>query len=74
MTSEESQGAGDIAGLRTDANRDQIEVQVRLDKVVLIVLSDRGQRGEAELTPADARTLARTLQRAADVAEQTPPS
>jgi hypothetical protein len=61
-----------IAELRTDADRDRIEVQVRLDMVVLVVVSHRGERGQAELAPADARRLGEALARAADAAEQTP--
>jgi len=48
---------------------DAVEVNNRLDKVVLAV---SGQL--AELTPRQARELARALQEAADAAEQTPGS
>jgi hypothetical protein len=58
--------------IETDAGRDQLEVQVRLDKVVLLVHGHNGDSAQSELTPAEARKLAELLGQAALGAEQTP--
>lgn len=59
--------------LETDVGRDAIEVDVRLDKVVLTV-SEGDDSATTELTPAEARAVRRMLEQAADSAEQTPGS
>lgn len=51
-----------------------VEVHVRLDKVVLVVKRDQERTAQAELTPTDARELARMLEDAAATGERTPSS
>jgi hypothetical protein len=57
--------------LHADVGRDRVEVQVRLDKVVLLVQQQQVGAAQTELTPADARDLAHMLGDAADAAERT---
>lgn len=57
---------------RTNSGRDCVEVHNRLDKVVLVVGVRDDARTQTELTPVDARELARMLEEAAATGEQTP--
>ena len=60
--------------LHPDVGRDRVEVQVRLDKVVLLVQQQETGTAQTELTPADARGLVHMLEDAAAAAERTAPS
>ncbi len=52
-----------------------VEVHARLGQVVLIVSHADGQQSKSEpINPTDAHAIAADLRRAAEVAEQTPPS
>jgi hypothetical protein len=57
-----------------DSGRDTIDVDVRLDKVVLAVSQHDVASARTTLTPADARQIADSLRAAADTAERTPDS
>lgn len=57
----------------TNAGRDSVEVNNRLDVVVLAVRADRRELATT-MTPAEARQLADMLRFAADAGEQTPGS
>lgn len=65
-------GDDEVAVLHADAGRDRLKVQVRLDKVVLVVQQQVAGTAQAELTPKEARDLARMLEDAAAAAERTP--
>lgn len=74
MAMKRVEDSGTIGVLIADVGRDRVEVQVRLDKVVLAVGSDQGDGDHVELTPANAREVAELLREAAAAAEKTPGS
>lgn len=55
----------------TNAGRDRVQIDNRLDVIELSVHTDDGRELATTMTPADARAIADSLHAAADTGERT---